>query len=96
MSRDLQVVALDSTLLLRFQGYSKIWSAVQSQAKLRSNDGPPESIPQFLINAKSEVMVAELAWTDGSTVVDLSFTSLPLLLDFESQYYPGNPETTRK
>ncbi len=39
MSRDLQVVALDSTLLLRFQGYSKIWSAVQSQAKLRSNHG---------------------------------------------------------
>ena len=43
MSRDLQVVALDSTLLLRFQGYSKIWSAVQSQAKLRSNDGQPGS-----------------------------------------------------
>ena len=41
MSRDLQVVALDSTLLLRFQGYSKIWSAVQSQPKLRSNDGQP-------------------------------------------------------
>jgi hypothetical protein len=37
-----------------------------------------------------------IAWTDGTTVVDLSPTSLPLLLDFESQYYPGNSETTRK
>jgi hypothetical protein len=27
MSRDLQVVALESTLPLRFQGYSKIWSS---------------------------------------------------------------------
>ena len=33
MSRDLQVVALDSTLRLRFQGYSKVCSTVQSQAK---------------------------------------------------------------
>jgi hypothetical protein len=29
-----------------------------------------------------------IAWTDGATVVRLSSTSLPLLLDFESQYYP--------
>ena len=29
-----------------------------------------------------------IAWTNGSTVVRLSSTSLPLLLDFESQYYP--------
>src|SRR6516165_10827810 len=34
ISRDLQVEALDSTLVLRYQGYSKIWSAVQSQAKI--------------------------------------------------------------
>src|SRR6516165_5822198 len=34
MSRDLQVEALDSTLVLRYQGYSKIWSAVQSQAEI--------------------------------------------------------------
>ena len=39
MSRDLQVVALDSTLPLRYQRYSKTCSAVQSQAKLRSNQG---------------------------------------------------------
>src|SRR5215475_664279 len=39
MSRDLQVVAFDSTLLLRYQRYSKIWSAVRSQAKLHSNHG---------------------------------------------------------
>jgi hypothetical protein len=33
MSRDSQVVVLDSTLFLRcIQVYSKIWSAVQSQA----------------------------------------------------------------
>ena len=36
-SRDLQVLRSDSILLLRDQGYSKIWSTVQSQAKLRSN-----------------------------------------------------------
>jgi len=36
-----------------------------------------------------------IAWTDEATVVRLSSTSLPLLLDFESQYYPGNSETTR-
>jgi hypothetical protein len=36
-----------------------------------------------------------IAWTDGATVVRLSSTSLPLLLDFESQNYPGNSETTR-
>jgi hypothetical protein len=29
-----------------------------------------------------------IAWTDGVTVVRLQSTSLPLLLDFESQYYP--------
>jgi hypothetical protein len=29
-----------------------------------------------------------IAWTDGATVVRLSSTSLPLLRDFESQYYP--------
>jgi hypothetical protein len=29
-----------------------------------------------------------IAWTDGSTVVRLRSTSLPLLLDFENQYYP--------
>lgn len=29
-----------------------------------------------------------IAWTDGATVVRLTSTSLPLLLDFESQYYP--------
>jgi hypothetical protein len=29
-----------------------------------------------------------IAWTDEATVVRLSSTSLPLLLDFESQYYP--------
>lgn len=35
MSRDLQVVGLDSTLFLRrIQGYSKLWWAVQSQAEL--------------------------------------------------------------
>jgi hypothetical protein len=33
-----------------------------------------------------------IAWTDGATVVRLRSTSLPLLLDFESQYYPGNSE----
>jgi hypothetical protein len=37
-----------------------------------------------------------IAWTDGATVVKLSSTSLPLLLDFESQNYPGNSETIRK
>ena len=38
MSRDLQVVGLDSTLFLRWiQGYSKLWWTVQSQAELRSN-----------------------------------------------------------
>lgn len=36
-----------------------------------------------------------IAWTDGATVVSLKSTSLPLLLDFESQNYPGNSETTR-
>lgn len=29
-----------------------------------------------------------IAWTDGATVVRLSSTSLPLLLDFENQFYP--------
>jgi hypothetical protein len=29
-----------------------------------------------------------IAWADGDTVVRLSSTSLPLLLDFENQYYP--------
>ena len=29
-----------------------------------------------------------IAWTNGSTVVRLSSTSLPLLLDFENQFYP--------
>jgi hypothetical protein len=29
-----------------------------------------------------------IAWADGATVVRLSSTSLPLLLDFENQYYP--------
>ena len=37
-----------------------------------------------------------IAWTDGATVVRLSSTSLPLLLDFENQNYPSNPGTTRK
>jgi len=37
-----------------------------------------------------------IAWTGGATVVRLSSTSLPLLLDFENQYYPSNSETTRK
>lgn len=37
-----------------------------------------------------------IAWTDGATVVELSSTSLPLLLDFESQYYPVNSDITRK
>ena len=36
-----------------------------------------------------------IAWTDEATVVRLNSTSLQLLLDFESQYYPGNSETTR-
>ena len=36
-----------------------------------------------------------IAWTDGATVVRLRSTSLPLLLDFESQNYPGNSETAR-
>ena len=35
-----------------------------------------------------------IAWTNGATVVSLSSTSLPLLLDFESQSYPGNLEAT--
>ncbi len=34
-----------------------------------------------------------IAWTNGATVVRLRSTSLPLLLDFESQNYPGNSET---
>ena len=29
-----------------------------------------------------------IAWTEGSRVVRLRSTSLPLLLDFEHQYYP--------
>ncbi len=29
-----------------------------------------------------------IAWTDGSTFVTLRCASLPLLLDFESQFYP--------
>jgi len=29
-----------------------------------------------------------IAWTDGVDVVRLRSTSLPLLLDFESQFYP--------
>jgi hypothetical protein len=29
-----------------------------------------------------------IAWSDGARIVLLSSTSLPLLLDFESQYYP--------
>jgi len=37
-----------------------------------------------------------IAWTDGATVVSLSSTSLPLLLDFEIQNYPRNSETTPK
>ena len=44
-------------------------------------------------NKASPEMV--IAWTDGTTVVRLRSTSLPLLLDFESQNYPGNSETTR-
>lgn len=44
-------------------------------------------------NKPSPEMV--IAWTDGATVVRLNSTSLPLLLDFESQNYPGNSETTR-
>jgi uncharacterized protein YfcZ (UPF0381/DUF406 family) len=36
-----------------------------------------------------------IAWTDAATVVRLRSTSLPLLLDFESQNYPGNLETSR-
>jgi len=37
-----------------------------------------------------------IAWTDGATVVRLSSTSLPLVLDFENQNYPSNSETTPK
>ena len=44
-------------------------------------------------NKASPEMV--IAWTDGATVVRLRSTSLPLLLDFESQNYPGNSETTQ-
>ncbi|MGA8011209.1 MAG: hypothetical protein WB949_02150, partial [Candidatus Acidiferrales bacterium] len=29
-----------------------------------------------------------IAWTDGSSLIRMSSTSLPLLLDFESQAYP--------
>jgi len=29
-----------------------------------------------------------IAWRDGASIVRLRSTSLPLLLDFESQYYP--------
>ena len=39
MSRDLQVEALESTLVLRYQDYSKIWSAVQIQAKIAVESG---------------------------------------------------------
>lgn len=35
-----------------------------------------------------------IAWTDGATVVELSSTSLSLLLDFESQNYPDKGKTT--
>lgn len=35
--------------------------------------------------AKQEVVIA---WTDGAIVVRLRSTSLPLLLDFEKQFYP--------
>src|SRR5215469_18882288 len=43
MSRDSQVLALDSTLFLPYtQGYSKIWRAVQGQAQSRSNHSNAE------------------------------------------------------
>lgn len=38
--------------------------------------------------AKEEMVIA---WTDGADLVRLRSTSLPLLLDFENQYYPGSP-----
>jgi hypothetical protein len=44
-------------------------------------------------NKASPEMV--IAWTNGATVVRVRSTSLPLLLDFESQNYPGNSETNR-
>lgn len=34
---------------------------------------------------------AVIAWTDGAELVRLSSSSLPPLLDFEDQYYPGKP-----
>lgn len=45
-------------------------------------------------NKASPEMV--VAWTDGATVVRLRSTSLPLLLDFESQNYPGNSKKKPK
>jgi hypothetical protein len=38
----------------------------------------PEASPEMVI-----------AWTDGADLVRLTSTSMPLLLDFERQYYPG-------
>jgi hypothetical protein len=56
---------------------------VGMRVELLFNDGHKAS-PEIVI-----------AWRDGATVVRLRSTSLPLLLDFESQNYPGNSETTR-
>src|SRR6516165_10739046 len=58
MSRDLQVEALDSTLLLRYQGYSKIWSTVQSQAKIAVELGTvtPSQREIALINSRTEFL----------------------------------------
>src|SRR5215472_15498299 len=43
MSRDSQVLALDSTLFLPYiQGHSTIWRAVQGQAQSRSNHSNAE------------------------------------------------------
>jgi len=42
---------------------------------------------ELVLNAgRSPDMV--IAWTDGATIVRLRSTSLPLLLNFEKQFYP--------
>ena len=43
-----------------------------------------------LVFSRGHKVSAEMviAWTNGATVVRLRSTSPPLLLDFESQYYP--------
>jgi len=54
----LQVEALDSTLFLRYRGYSKIWSAVQSQAKIAVELGTvtPSQREIALINSRTEFL----------------------------------------